>query len=310
MLNKGRLSHNMYHSDTEQATFAIAEWLFHVYREGGALETLMTDALKYAKQAEDIGKPNGAMISNMIAQSCSNLRGLDNLDDPSRMTGTVLTEEKSKLYAELNVGMYEGIVDIRRAVVGTYAGQHILVAKMAVKQGLGYWDKFSYGNASNAWIEFLVGVSCFVAYQETKKRKYMKAGKFYLKRTRALHKAGYPNVKHYVSFLEAEAAALVKGKQQQARKLFELTILHSVRNGYIHDAALASERYGDFQRITLNDSYEAQYRYKEAIKYYEEWGATAKVKKIKGKFEIWMSSEFIREKQGMPSTSPSVKSWN
>ena len=78
--------------------------------------------------------------------------------------------------------------------------------------------------------------------------------------------------------------------EELARKLFEMTILHSVRSGYIHDAALASERYGDFQRIVKKDSYEAQYRYKEAIKYYEEWGAMAKVKEIKAKYEAWMSS--------------------
>ena len=49
--------------------------------------------------------------------------------------------------------------------------------------------------------------------------------------------------------------------------------------------ALASERYGDFLRNMMKDSNEAQYRYNEAIKYYEEWGAMAKVQIVKAKYE-------------------------
>lgn len=253
----------------------------------------MADAVKYAQQAEDIGKPNGAMLAKMIGQSCSNLMNLDNPDEPSRMTGTILTEENAKLYAQLNEGMYDGIVEIKRAVIHAYAGQHVEVAKKALRFGLGYYDKFSYGNAANAWIEYLVGVSSFSAFQKTRKRKYLRAARHYLKRTTALQEGGYPNVQHYASFLQAESMALRRGKSQHASKLFEQTVLIAVRNGYIHDAALASERFGDFQRVVMKDSYEAQYRYQEAIKYYDEWGCQTRARELGRQHSAWLSSEFL-----------------
>jgi hypothetical protein len=76
--------------------------------------------------------------------------------------------------------------------------------------------------------------------------------------------------------------AALKGKIQSAERLFQDAVISAARGGFVHDAALASERYGEFllndkPQPSELDKQEALYRFGEAIKYYSDWGAVSKV---------------------------------
>lgn len=110
--------------------------------------------------------------------------------------------------------------------------------------------------------------------RRTGMRKYKKHALQVKKTVEAWVGKGNPNVRHHLCLLNAEQAAL-DGKNDQARQLYGEAITLSARGGFIHDAALANERYADF--VIDNDRDEAEYRLRESIRYYSQWGATQKV---------------------------------
>ena len=60
------------------------------------------------------------------------------------------------------------------------------------------------------------------------------------------------------------------------------------RGGFVQDAALANERYGEFLLEDMYDREEAAFRFQEAIKLYLEWEARAKAELLSDKYEyLW-----------------------
>ena len=55
--------------------------------------------------------------------------------------------------------------------------------------------------------------------------------------------------------------------------------------GLVNQHALVNERYADYM-AERGDTNEAEYRYKNAISLYEEWGAKAKVKLVQEKLGL------------------------
>jgi hypothetical protein len=126
---------------------------------------------------------------------------------------------------------------------------------------------------------YLKGVSCFAAARETGKSHYAKLGEICRSKIKKWIHKGNPNVKHYEALLDAEALVW-QGKYSTAMKSFELAVLLAGRGGYQHDAALASERYGEFHLSIMKDNEEGIYRLKEAARYWRCWGAHAKVEAL------------------------------
>jgi len=95
------------------------------------------------------------------------------------------------------------------------------------------------------------------------------------------------NVLHYVSLLNAERAALTRTKNQEddARKLYNDAISISARGGYVHDAALAQERFADYLLNSVGDYEEAKYHIEGAIQRYTNWGAMGVVEHLHNKYQ-------------------------
>mmetsp|Transcript_12853 Transcript_12853/g.18977 ORF Transcript_12853/g.18977 Transcript_12853/m.18977 type:complete len:125 (-) Transcript_12853:49-423(-) len=96
-----------------------------------------------------------------------------------------------------------------------------------------------------------------------------------------------PNVLHYVSLLNAEKAALNQKKNQDddVRKLYNDAISMSARGGYVHDAALAQERFADYLLCCVGDFHEARYHIEGAIQRYTNWGAMGVVEHLHNKYQ-------------------------
>ena len=59
----------------------------------------------------------------------------------------------------------------------------------------------------------------------------------------------------------------------------------------MQEAALASERLGEFHLTIMQDKEEAGYRFKEAVKYWGDWGAKAKVRHLQKKYSSLMAAK-------------------
>jgi hypothetical protein len=89
--------------------------------------------------------------------------------------------------------------------------------------------------------------------RDTKRRKFIRPAKKLRYRVKAWVTKGNPDAKHSEAFLDAETAAL-KGKLQIAENHYQSALTIATRDGFMHDAALASELvYGEFALHELSD---------------------------------------------------------
>ncbi len=96
-----------------------------------------------------------------------------------------------------------------------------------------------------------------------------------LKKWASFAPANYLN-KWYL--VEAERAR-VSGKGERAPKLYELSVSHAEKNGFLHEEALALELTGEFYLSAGRDRL-ARFHLGEAVSRYRAWGARAKVRQM------------------------------
>ena len=127
-------------------------------------------------------------------------------------------------------------------------------------------------------------VALYAMARKTRKRKYKRQAKKIRKKIAKWQKSGNPNVSHFVTFLDAEQAAVNK-KYDEAEDNYSKAIITVARCGYLNHAALFNERYADFLKTERNDEGEAMYRWREAIRYYRDWGAHGKAHQLEQQIE-------------------------
>jgi hypothetical protein len=125
------------------------------------------------------------------------------------------------------------------------------------------------------------GVALYIMARKTKKRKYKTHASKIRKTVKTWVKAGNPNVEHYDLLLDAEHAALNKSSYDCAEKLYLEAIELASRMGYLHHAGLFNERFADFLHHKRRDAEKSVHFLNEAIRFFEQWGATKKVKMLK-----------------------------
>ncbi|CAJ1939019.1 unnamed protein product [Cylindrotheca closterium] len=124
------------------------------------------------------------------------------------------------------------------------------------------------------------GVALYTMARSTRRRKYRVLANKIRKRINKCMQAGNPNVEYYSLVLEAEHSAM-NGAYAKAEKHYNAAISLASKSGHLHHAALFNERYADFLRNERKDSDRAVDYLNEAIRFYELWGATKKVKTLK-----------------------------
>jgi hypothetical protein len=134
---------------------------------------------------------------------------------------------------------------------------------------------------------FCGAISSFEMARKTKKRKFKKHAKKIHSAIKVLVRKGNPNVIHCDRFLDAERAAL-DGKSKAAHEHYQSAVAMAARGGFVHDAALANERYAEFLLHDMSDKNDAVFRFEEAIKFYSAWGATKKVDLLREQYsDLW-----------------------
>ena len=197
-------------------------------------------------------------------------------DDILILTGEAMDEDDLKNWASQagNEG-FVGIFQAQKSQIYAICGEHQKGADLAISKGDDFWKKLPcYPLVMSD--RFYKGVSLFDVARKTKRRKYMVHAKREFDAVERLVKKGNPNARHYLALLEAELAAL-HGKGDRALIQYEASAILAARAGFIQDAALINERFGEFLLNEMSDRDQASFRLEEAIKLYQEWGASAKV---------------------------------
>lgn len=128
------------------------------------------------------------------------------------------------------------------------------------------------------------GVSLFALARKTGKRRYLRLAKKCLSRIKGWCQQGCINAMHFERLLQAELS-VCKGKKEAAKNYFELASVLASRGGFIQDYAFVNERFGEFLLNDMNDSENATFVLKEAVKLFDEWGAHAKADQLRRKHE-------------------------
>jgi hypothetical protein len=226
-------------------------------------------------------REQASYLTKSFRQVFLNLLGYDNVDQPTRFSGDSLSEEE---YHHFRENEFIGSMFLaQHGILLAYFGEYVQYADMVVKVGHDHLQKVHVGSPYNLWDTFIKGVSCFGDAHATGKRKYAKMGQIFRSKINKWLDMGNPNVKHYGLLLDAESMAL-KGNKYDAIKQYEAAILLAARGGYLHDAALATERFGAFYLKRMGEREEAAYQISQSIKYWAEWGAFAKVRQLEEKY--------------------------
>jgi hypothetical protein len=92
-----------------------------------------------------------------------------------------------------------------------------------------------------------------------------------------------------VSFLEAIQASQEAGaKREVVKELFDDVICQLSRAGFVHYAAIANERVGEYM-VRNEDTFWAEHYLSRSLQLYEEWGAVVKVLQLRDKYSEILS---------------------
>ena len=162
----------------------------------------------------------------------------------------------------------------RLVFAGQYA-EHELGAKLAIEKG----SVLSRANpvmiTAILFDLFYKAISLFDQARTTKRKKFAGHARKYLRKIKHFEQRGNPNAVHLRHLLEAELLSIQR-KFDESEKSFQSALVAASRGGFIHHAALTSERYGEFLLRVLADEREAAFRFQESIRLYADWGATKK----------------------------------
>lgn len=229
---------------------------------------------------KDLGKDKQCFHYCIKRQGILNLMLRDNIDTPTLLRGTALSEQQVQILKE--DAFFEAAIDSWEGLLLCFFGQHLQHAKRTIQNGHNYLENAHLCSPEIWWDTLLRGISCFEAAKQTGKRQYAVMGRKLRSKVKRWIALGNPNLEHYEALLDAEFKAF-HGKRDVAIEKYKMAILLAGRGGHQQDAALASERLGSFY-LALGDREEALYRINESIKYWKFWGAKAKVVHLEREF--------------------------
>ena len=227
----------------------------------------------------ELKRETQATFSEIFWQTALNLMGDNSNKDPCVLKGEALPDPDVILNDHDNP-VPRAIYNVQQSRLCSIFGKHDQGANQAIR--VPPLSEESPGSSLIMGSLFTDAISLFAMARKTRKGKYSKPAEQIRSKIKTWSKKGNPNVLHYSELLDAEHKAF-KGKLSIARNYYQSAITIAIRGGFIHDAALANERYA-ITALELNDEDEAIYRLKESIKLYKEWGAQKKVDCIRSEY--------------------------
>lgn len=247
------------------------------YVMGKSLETTVEEFPKVLAQLENVAQSEHIVNLRLWWQlMVLHLRG--GKDSGNQLEGEIF--DRSRVSNEESK-MYRGTKHLCEGELLLFGSDYEAAAERHLKHGN------LYEKERPAF--FLIMIETFhravalyaMAHKKKGSRKYKAPAEKIRKTIRKWKESGNPNVTYYVTFLDAEHYALSKSKLDEAEENYRQAIVFAARSGHLHHSGLFSERYADFLLSKRKDVTEAKYRFGEAIRYFEEWGAAGKVQQLR-----------------------------
>ena len=198
---------------------------------------------------------------------------------------------------EENETNFDGVLKFARDTNNASLRSHAYMAKLEVKKIFGEWEEAAdllqeakdvssdlVAICNGVRTTALEGLICLKAAQSSSAGMisrwiWKRRGIRVIKIIRSWVELGNPNVVHLLHLLEAELA-IVNGYDRLAEDSYQLAINTASAAGFIQDKALCHEQVSKYLN-NRGDRSQGAYHMEQAIKYYSEWGAIAKVDQLK-----------------------------
>ena len=245
---------------------------------GKSLKALAVDCQTYYEQMKALSQDYIYTQSLPFWQFVLNLLG--DAKDPLLMTGSAMNEDDFLgMKNTCPWGYYHYL--ILKSVLCNIFKDYETAAKLAIERGMSYEKK---NGSPLAMLDTLhQGISFYAMARKTRKRRYVRKAKKIKSIVSTWVDKGNVNVRHYLPLLEAEDAAF-RRKSDDARRLYSEAITLASRSGFQHNAALASERLGEYLYHDLNEKERARPYFKDAVKYYSGYGSAFKAQMIEEEY--------------------------
>lgn len=257
---------------------------------GRNLALLQADCSIYMKQMQEFERVKIAKFTQMYQLVISNLTG--HLE-PSQLEASELVVGLDEQFYNDDTLMVDLVKEFQNRLYAIF-GLHAMGADLSLARG----DVFIQG-APGVYHHipdaFHRGLSAFAMARDTNKRKYKRHAQKQRSRIKLWTRTGCINTIHYQHLLDAENAAL-KNRKEKAKGFYQKAAVTAQRAGFVHDAALASERYAEFLLHDMKDMRSAVDELEKSRKYYSEWGATRKVKMLQEKYTDLFSGSGSRSR--------------
>jgi tetratricopeptide (TPR) repeat protein len=248
-----------------------------------SLKVLEVNCSIYSKQIKELKVMLPYEYTLLIWQSALNFMGLS--ENTTLLQGKALLDPEEFLIRRHDP-ILVATMQAQQSRMHVIFGEHGKGADLSIANGYDL-SKVSPGSANLPPALFCGGISSFEIARKTRKQKFKKHAKKIHATIKSWVKNGNPNVIHYDRLLDAERAAL-DGKSNAALKHYQSAVSLAARGGFVHDAALANERYAEYLLHDMSDRQEAIFYFEEAIRFYSEWGALKKVDLLRDKYsDLW-----------------------
>lgn len=263
--------------------WCLAHRCYLLFMTGRTLQEVEDESRVAVNRMKLLNRMEAVHFTSPLWQTTLNLMGQSEFTTSiaGEAFGTSIEEEVWNITAD---GPLRPHILLCKAALKTFFGDYVGGAKLYIKRGDRYLkDHPSHpqGNIDS----FLKGVCLFAAAQDTGKRKYNRHAHKARATIADWWKKGNPNSQHQLSLLDAECYAWNK-KWEDAAISYQKAITLASRSGMIQDAALANERYGAclLSQGKKEDLDDVRFRLNQAMKLYQEWGATAVVESVEERY--------------------------
>mmetsp|Transcript_58147 Transcript_58147/g.142159 ORF Transcript_58147/g.142159 Transcript_58147/m.142159 type:complete len:1524 (+) Transcript_58147:182-4753(+) len=272
------------HGDTETAMYAIMSYIYKSFQSGRSLESIEVDCRVYLAQMKELKREKARRQTTTIYQTILNFQGKS--VDPCVLSGEAMdqTDMIELAGAEHDKVVLAMIQAFRMQLLATF-GRYEEGADFAISVDDRLADQIPCSTMVvvdpffRSLALFGMARKCLTESNGIRSRKFHKYYRHARKARRMIKryvKKGNPNVRHLECFLDAEKAALDSRKYQVARNQYESATVIASRGSFLHDAALANERFGIFLLNQIHDEEMAAFRLRRAVQLYNEWGSVLK----------------------------------
>ncbi len=245
---------------------------------GQIYDRLQRNASDFMRHQNELQLMEGRVLTSLIVR----LTGHSEPDDPFKIEESLLLQETLPVHGD-NTKIVREFVCIVQYIGGYLFGQFREAEKYLAEARVLFTSRKDHGEYTTQYMyESLVWAQLYEEANESERAAYLQGIKQNVKRLKP-HAVGVPvNYLHKYLFIRAELARIT-GKDLEAEDLYAKTIEDARRNGFVHNAAIASECFAHYGlrrgKLALAKIYMT-----EAYQDYLKWGATVKASQLASKY--------------------------